>query len=191
MRHAPDRLLHPLRSRRAHATLPSLQPGDHLLVLCYGNICRSPFAAAALRETLARIGMRDIFVDSAGFVGPGRPMPTIGLEFAATRGMDLSAHRSQLLSPALVDAARVVLVMDISQRSRLTTSIGTTRPVLLLGDFDHSPIATRAIRDPWSQPASVFAEVFMRLERCTAAVGVGLQAVTARPTARNGAYSAL
>lgn len=187
VRHAPDRLLHPLRARQARAALPTLKPGDHILVLCHGNICRSPYAAAALMRSLSRVGTRGIVVESAGFVGPGRPMPAVGMEIAATRGFDFSTHRAQLLSAAMVHSARLILVMDPLQRALLEERALAERPVFLLGDFDDEPIATRAIRDPWNQPASVFAEVFTRLERCTAGVGEGIQAVTPRPPLRSGA----
>lgn len=191
VRHAPDRLLHPFRARHALAALPPLGPGDHILVLCHGNICRSPYAAATLTRALASGGTQGIVVESAGFVGPGRPMPAAGLDVAASRGFDLSTHRAQLLSKELVASARLILVMDPLQRSLLAERGVPKHPVLLLGDFDVEPIATRAIRDPWDQPASVFAEVFTRLERCTAAVGAGIHAVTARPPRLNGSYSAL
>lgn len=187
VRHAPDRLLHPLRSRQARAALPALGAGDHILVLCHGNICRSPYAAAALSRALASRGVCGLVVESAGFVGPGRPMPAVGMELAAKRGFDFSTHRAQLLSAAMISSARLILVMDPMQRAMLAERAFAKRPVLLLGDFDDAPIATRAIRDPWNQPASVFAEVFTRLERCTTTLGLGIQAVTPRPPARNGA----
>jgi len=185
VRHTPDRLLHPLRARYAHAALPPLRDSDRILVLCHGNICRSPYAAEALRQALARGGMTGIVVESAGFVGPGRPMPSVGLAIAAARGLDLTTHRAQVVSPALIDAARLILVMDPRQRVLLAAQGGPARPVLLMGDFDDAPINTRAIRDPWNQPASVFAEVFTRLDRCTAALGLGIQAVTSRPPRRS------
>ena len=68
-RHAPDRLLHPLRRRAARADLTRRVAPSSMLVICHGNICRSPFAAAVLRARLAGTG---VCVESAGFFGPGR-----------------------------------------------------------------------------------------------------------------------
>ena len=49
VRHTPERLLHPLRRRRAAEALRRRPRPASVLVVCHGNICRSPFAAAALR----------------------------------------------------------------------------------------------------------------------------------------------
>lgn len=114
-------------------------------------------------------------------------MPPEGQKLAAARGLDLSAHRAQVLTPGLLAAARLVLVMDPRQRSMVEARAHASQTVLLLGDFDDGSIITRAIHDPWNQPADVFAEVFSRLDRCTAALAFGLHEVTPRPPSRSGA----
>src|SRR6266700_3534397 len=104
LRHAPDRLLHPLRRRTASRALRARPWPRTILVVCHGNICRSPFAAGLLARALGPAGTR---VASAGFVGPGRPAPAEGSIAAARRGIDLSRHRSQLLTPVLAAEAQV------------------------------------------------------------------------------------
>src|SRR5690606_19097979 len=46
LRHGPDRLLHRLRRRRAWSRL-SARPVTSVLVVCHGNICRSPYGEVA------------------------------------------------------------------------------------------------------------------------------------------------
>jgi hypothetical protein len=61
LRRTLERLLHPLYRRHAHAALRGrVRPGA-MLVVCHGNICRSPFAAALLERGLrrARGGLAD------------------------------------------------------------------------------------------------------------------------------------
>ena len=72
LRRVPNRMLHRSRRRAALALLAARPRPANILVLCNGNIFRSPFAAAVLRRTVGSSGIR---VESAGFIGPGRPSP--------------------------------------------------------------------------------------------------------------------
>lgn len=164
LRHAPDRLVHPLRRRTARRQVRQRPSPGSMLVVCHGNICRSPFAAAVLRRQLAGTGVR---VDSAGFMGPGRGTPEPGLAAAARRGEDLSAHRSRLVTPELVREAGLIVVMEPVQRWMICALFGRyPEDVVVLGDFDPDPIDVRAIPDPVEQPLEAFARSYARIERC-------------------------
>jgi protein-tyrosine-phosphatase len=107
------------------------------------------------------------------------------VQVAATRGLDLSAHRSQLLVPPEVSTADLIVVMDTTQRWGVRALFGrTSEDVLLLGDLDPAPIETREIRDPFDQPREVFEESYSRIERCVAelirAVSVSMDGDTSR-----------
>ncbi|HMJ59094.1 MAG TPA: hypothetical protein VK467_08150 [Gemmatimonadales bacterium] len=167
LRHAPDRLLHPLRRRAAVRALRTRPLPRAILVVCHGNICRSPFAAAVLARAL---GPERVLVASAGFVSPGRPVPVEGSIAAARRGVDLSGHRSQLLTPVLAAEAEIIIVMDTRQQRMIWERFGRApADVMLLGDLDPDAIATRAIHDPVEQPLEVFEESYARIERCVRA----------------------
>jgi protein-tyrosine phosphatase len=159
LRHFPDRLLHGLRRRRARQRIAALQP-KRVLFVCLGNICRSPYAAA--RYGAVAPGAE---VQSAGFIGPGRGVPDAAHYTGLSRGCDLTAHRSQLVTAELLRWADLVVVMDPEQRRRLRRSYGRG-DALLLGDLDPHPIDTRTVRDPYDQPRTVFVEVFDRIDRC-------------------------
>src|SRR5712692_6786997 len=98
----PDRLLHPWRRRVAREALTSRGLPRLTLVVCHGNICRSPYAAAVLGGLLHQGRDRDVV--SAGFIGPDRPAPPEAVSVARARGVDLSRHRSRLLLPSDVRA---------------------------------------------------------------------------------------
>lgn len=181
VRRTPDRLLHPLRRRKALQALRARRRPATLLVVCHGNICRSPLAAALFHRELAPLG---IDVQSGGFIGFNRPAPAEAVIAAARRGVDLTPHRSRLLRADPVRAADLIVVMDQQQRRRLCERYGRApRDVIMLGDFDPEPVETRTIRDPVDESLAVFDEVYGRIERCVQEVAGVLRhpVVAARP----------
>lgn len=171
VRRTPERLLHSLRRRRTLELLRGRARPDSVLVVCHGNLCRSPFAAALLRQALHPVGVR---VDSAGFVRPERPAPPEAVTAAARRGVDLSDHRSRLLTPDLARAADLIVVMDpVQQRHVRERFVRAVRDVIVLGDLDPAPpegVGLRTIRDPIGQGADVYQTSYARIARCVAAL---------------------
>jgi protein-tyrosine phosphatase len=80
-----------------------------ILVVCTGNICRSPMGEALLRHHLSAAGV-DLEVASAGTHASGTsPATGHGIDVMAERGIDLTGHRSTRLdTDALVDADLVL-----------------------------------------------------------------------------------
>lgn len=161
IRRLPDRVLHPVRRRRARRRLREASPDGPVLFVCHGNICRSPYAEAVFRRR-AR-GRMD--AASVGLAGPDRPSPETALRVAGERGVDLEDHRSDLVTDASLREAGLVVVMDPNQSRALRRRHGFTAS-LVLGDFDPGPIRQRRIRDPIFQPPELFREVYARIDRC-------------------------
>lgn len=169
------RLLHRLH-RSAALRLVRRGTPRQVLFVCYGNLCRSPFAAARFAQR------SNVPVRSAGFAGSGHSPPTHAIRVADRHGVDLSGHRSTLITLQGVVEADLVVVMDPGQRVLLETLFGRDgRPVVVLGDLDPAPGADRTIADPMNQPESAFEESYARIERCVDAL-VGALAV-GRPVA--------
>ena len=139
---------------------------QQVLVVCHGNIWRSPYAAAVLRRELSSRGWDSVRVTSAGLIGPGRPCSDIARAVAITRGLDLSGHRSRVVRPADVEAADLIVVMDEAQRWAILAYGGDGRAVVVLGDLDPDAVETRAIQDPDAQPREVCERSYARIERC-------------------------
>ena len=180
LRRAPERVLHPYRRRAALRSLRGRDRPLTVLFVCYGNICRSPYAAAAFSRALSP-GGAPIRSLSAGFAGPDRRAPAEGIAVAARRGIDLTEHRSVLLAREAVRTAGLVVVMSEEQRYAIHRDFGRdARDVLVLGDLDPLPIDTRTLRDPWRQPAAVFEESYDRIDRCVRELARAIDAADAQ-----------
>jgi protein-tyrosine-phosphatase len=168
VRHGPDRALHERRRRATQRQLAGAGRPRSVLILCHGNVCRSPFAAALVEREVAELGDPRVEVTSAGFVGPDRASPDNGLLAAQSFGIDMSGHVSALVTPERVRASDVVVVMSSAQKRQVSFLFPERRGlVLVLGDLDPLPIAKRTILDPWNGDVAMFAESYVRIARCT------------------------
>jgi protein-tyrosine-phosphatase len=176
-------MLHPARRRRGLGIVAQVAP-QRLLFLCHGNICRSPYAAHAVRALLPE-GLRErVSVESAGFVGPDRPPPAEALKAALARGVDLGAHRSKLVTREQIERADLVVVMDGSQPSRLRQESPALRaPVVMLGDLDPDRRQRRSIQDPIGMTLAVFERTFDRLDRCLRELAAAMASAGPAPIA--------
>jgi protein-tyrosine phosphatase len=170
IRSFPERLLHRRRHRTVVRRLAGMPRVTEILVICYGNVCRSPYL-----ETVLRAALPGVRVHSAGFVGAGRAVPEHAAAVAADRGHDMSAHRSRLVSHEMVAAADLVLVMDEHQANELALRYQASAARLLVaGDLDPAPLGLRKVDDPWGKPRAAFEASYTRLERCAEALVTNL-----------------
>ena len=109
---------------------------DHLLIICAGNLCRSPLAEVMMRDRLARSG-KPVEVRSAGLIAAlDDPADDMIRLVAAGHGLDLSAHRSRPIDPELVRWADLVLVMErVHRRHLLELDPSSAGKVYLLGHW--------------------------------------------------------
>ena len=68
-------------------------------------------AAGLLRQHLARRGIADVRVRSAGFLAEGRPASEFGVEVLRGRGIDLTEHVSAVATYDVIAGADLVLAM--------------------------------------------------------------------------------
>src|SRR6185295_6885514 len=92
------------RIRRNPAALRrALRSAESLLVMCHGNIIRSPFATQLLRQAL--VGRSAVSIVSAGLGAvPGNPAHPTALRAASSRAVDLSGHQASAVMPDRVAA---------------------------------------------------------------------------------------
>ncbi len=125
---------------------------NRILVVCTGNICRSPVGEALLRD---RLPARE--VESAGLgavVGEG--VHPEARRLAEADGLDVSTHVARQVEPDLLHHADLVLVMSEGQRQ----AVGARHPEVLgkTMRFGHwlDGGGGRDIPDPYGKSPEVF-----------------------------------
>jgi protein-tyrosine phosphatase len=96
-----------------------------ILVVCTGNVCRSPIAEGLLRDALARrFGDRAPSVSSAGTAGwEGSEAMPESVRAALELGIDITAHRGRRLSTTMLLDADLVLCMAAEHRDALIAEV--------------------------------------------------------------------
>ncbi|MEI6271654.1 MAG: low molecular weight protein-tyrosine-phosphatase [Chloroflexota bacterium] len=133
----------------------------HVLILCHGNICRSPLAEVLLEAAIAadpELAGR-VSVSSAGTSDEheGEGMHANSAALLAQRGLR-TRHRARRLTPAIAGRQDLILVADrFNLRDGRAVAAATEQKptVRLLRDFD--PQATgEDLDDPWSYPIQAY-----------------------------------
>jgi protein-tyrosine-phosphatase len=92
----------------------------NILIICTANICRSPVAAALLRDRLRQRGLSDWTVRSAGTwaVAP-RAASRYSIDVMDRYGYDITDHRSTMVDENHLRDADLVLTMEIGHAEAL------------------------------------------------------------------------
>jgi protein-tyrosine-phosphatase len=135
-----------------------------VLLVCTGNICRSPLAEAIMRRELAELGRDDFEVTSAGTgAWDGAPASEGAYLVALEHGLDLSAHRARLLTRELVQQADIILTMARHHRARVEELGGDGR-TYVLGEYAGRSGPEAEISDPFGGELEVYRRTFEELE---------------------------
>ncbi|MDB6114199.1 MAG: ywlE [Lacunisphaera sp.] len=134
------------------------EPG-HILVVCTGNICRSPMAAGLLKHALAGQPepLKSLQVISAGVATrPGEMVSENSVTALKKTGIDISDHRSMPLTQELLDGAVAVIGMTESHRSIIRAKALPIPPHLYLFREFLPPPAEKEIGDPYGGPLKLY-----------------------------------
>jgi low molecular weight protein-tyrosine phosphatase len=121
---------------------------SRILVVCVGNICRSPMAEGLLRRALP-----ECTVSSAG-IGAlvDRPADPFAIQLMREQGVDISSHRARQIQGRLMDEADLVLVMEQNQQRHLERQYPRSRGKI----FRLCEEAKADIPDPYRQGLEIF-----------------------------------
>lgn len=131
---------------------------DRILVVCAGNICRSPLAEVKLQQLLPNKR-----ISSAGLVARnGDTAATFSAELAAEHGMSLDTHCARKLTSTICSENDLILVMEPQhQRDVAAKFPEATGKTMLLGKWINKDV----IPDPHRQSKEAFIHAYQLIDR--------------------------
>ena len=125
---------------------------NNLLVICIGNICRSPMAEGLLQKAFPYKTVRSAGVDAM----VGYPADPYSIQIMQEQGIDISRHRAQKLAGWMVSEADLILTMDNEQKRYIEQKYPAAKgKVLRSGEFGNFDIP-----DPYRQEMSSFRQAY-------------------------------
>lgn len=137
---------------------------DSILVVCAGNICRSPTAEYVLKSKLAG---KNVKVSSAGLTAlEGKAADATAKQIAATYGINMDEHQGRQLTSSLVAQNSVILVMEQRHLTDLCCRYPEARgKTFLLGKW----LGDKEVPDPYRQSLEAFQHVYALIDSACSA----------------------
>jgi protein-tyrosine phosphatase len=137
-----------------------------ILMVCLGNICRSPLAEGILKD---KLDPSRFIVESAGTGGwhVGNPPDPRSIEIAKKRGLDISGQRAQQFEASFFDHYDLIFAMDQSNFRDLKAMANSSEQrdklsMLLEAIFPGEGVD---VPDPYYGGTSGFSEVYDLIDR--------------------------
>ncbi|MCK4105475.1 low molecular weight protein-tyrosine-phosphatase [Acinetobacter radioresistens] len=132
----------------------------NILVVCIGNICRSPMAEYFLKQEFP-----ELHIESAGISGlTGHPADEKAQLCMQRLGMDMQSHIAKKLNAELIKKADLVLVMSQNQQKHIEQSWPFAKgKTFRLGHWQN-----KNVPDPYQHDQQVFDETCELIQSCIA-----------------------
>ena len=123
-----------------------------ILMVCLGNICRSPLAEGILQEKVKKAGM-NWHIDSAGTNGyhTGEPPHQLSIKVAGVNGIDISKQRSRRFIAADFENYDLIYAMaaDVLEDMRRIAGKNFDEKKVRLFLEESFPGENKEVPDPW------------------------------------------
>jgi protein-tyrosine phosphatase len=160
-----------------------------VMVVCTGNVCRSPMAEGLLRKMLRDNEQHgEIIVESAGtYAAEGAPASSDSVEVAAAVGVDLRGHAARQVSGRLVGRADLILVMEPEHEDRLLAVYpDAVQKIHLITTFADPAGDPMGIPDPIGQGREVYQRTLRLIDACLRATLPKIVALVAEESESQG-----
>lgn len=139
-----------------------------ILMICLGNICRSPLAEGILQQKADSRGLR-WQIDSAGTAGyhVGEPPHHLSQKVAKLNGIDISSQQCRQFAAEDMDDFDRIYVMDVDNYAEVKRMSGRYwqpgKVSLLLDEL--YPGEKKSVPDPWYGTEKDYHEVFGMIDK--------------------------
>lgn len=145
------------------------QPTVKVLMVCLGNICRSPLAEGILRKKLEERNVTNVIVDSAGTSNYhiGECPDTRSVKNARSHGVDIACLKARQFTPDDFDEFDYIYAMDTSNYGNilmLARNENDKRKVQMILNVLH-PDSNMSVPDPYFGGEQGFENVFVMLDK--------------------------
>jgi protein-tyrosine phosphatase len=127
-----------------------------VLVVCVGNICRSPIAEGLLRRDVAALTVSSAGLHAVVGHGVQSEMATLG----ESAGLTLSTHRARQFTPVMGAENDLILVMERAHRDEISHIAPHLLGRTML--FDHW-LGAKGIADPYRMGQAAYERSFAEI----------------------------
>ena len=134
---------------------------NNILIVCAGNICRSPMAEALLKSTLST--RPNVYQVSSAGIGAlvGHPADNKAKQLMIEKGIDISEHRADQLNEDMIRKADIILVMESAHKQAIEAKQPSAKgKIFRLGEWGGFDIP-----DPYQRDHEVFESVMNLIDQ--------------------------
>ncbi len=135
-----------------------------ILLVCTGNICRSPMAECIMRQEFNQRGEKAEIKSAGTGAWDGASASEGAYLVSLENELDLSPHRAALLTRDLVEQADLILTMARHHRVRVE-ELGGTGKTFLLGEYAGETGADAEVGDPFGSDLPVYRDTFTEVHK--------------------------
>ena len=131
---------------------------QNILVVCMGNICRSPTAERILQKKLPNHRISSAGINALA----GKDADFQAIKTALKHGVIVAGHTARQLTPQMCDEADLILVMEPAHIDMVADIQPSARSkAFLLAQW----LPKKNIPDPFKQSSEMFEAVFLQIEQ--------------------------